>query len=116
MLPAFKEVFMISATENDGVVDVENYLYDNAVEREWEFDAETVTEQSTLQRVEEIIREKIYQRLHQEIPYRLEQKNIGWTELAGGALRIDQQLMVETPTQKVTNEQTKTFIVLDFDF
>lgn len=49
----------------------------------------------------EVIREKIYQQFHYEIPYLVSQENLGWTELTDGTLRIDQYIFVEKESQQV---------------
>lgn len=97
--PCISEVFYISVTDDDGVDDIEDYLYSTAIPREWEWDANTVTDSTPLQRVQEIIREKLYQRLYKELPYIVQQYNLGWTQ-RGNQLRIDQQLRVEREAQK----------------
>jgi len=98
-LADFQEVFYISVTEDEYVGELEDWLYENAVEREWSYDPEMVTDQTDLERVTEIIREKIYLRLNQEIPYAVQQRNVGWTELRDGSLRIDQHLLVQGRVQ-----------------
>jgi len=54
-----------------------------------------------MQRVQETIREKVFKRLNQEIPYLVKQENIGWTELPNGGIRIDQRLIVPKSSQRV---------------
>ena len=60
-----------------------------------------MTDQSDLRRAEELIRERVLDRLHQEIPYRLGQRTVGWTPLPNGGLRIDHELLTDTLHQKV---------------
>ena len=66
----------------------------------WMFSPEISTPMSQLQIVEEIIREKIFRHLNQELPFSVTQENIGWTELQDGKLRIDQALIVRKPNHK----------------
>ena len=47
--------------------------------RPWGYDSSYLTDQSLLKRVTEIVREKLYLYLHQELPYNIVQKNQGWT-------------------------------------
>jgi len=91
---------MISAMSGDGVEDLEKYLMEQAVPREWEYSSKVSSNQSSLDRVEEIIREKIYRRFYREIPYKVEMKNIGWTDTAKGFLRIDEALLVTHAAQQ----------------
>lgn len=60
-----------------------------------------MTDQSDLRRAEELIRERVLDRLHQEIPYRLSQQTVGWTDLPSGGLRIDHEFICDTLHQKV---------------
>jgi len=108
MVP-YERCFMISAKSGDGVDDLENWLLEQAVPREWEFGANVSSDQSALDRVEEVIREKIYRNLHREIPYHVTQQNMGWTEIKNGSLRIDQGLIVHTSShQKILTNYLTT--------
>ena len=53
---------------------------DNPANRigEWEFDAHDTSDLSDYQRVEEMVREKIFLRLNQELPYLVTQSNEKW--------------------------------------
>jgi GTPase Era involved in 16S rRNA processing len=65
---------MISVTEDDGVRDLEEYLYQNAKPTtEWDYSGNARTDLSDLDRAEEFIREKIFCRTNQEIPYLVSQ-------------------------------------------
>jgi GTP-binding protein Era len=48
----------------------------------------------------EITREKIYRRLHQELPYRSTVETDSWKELRDGAVRIEQTIFVERESQR----------------
>ena len=56
---------------------------------------------SKIETATEIIREKVYQLTHKEIPYSVQQENLAWTLLKDGSLRIDQFIFVERNSQKV---------------
>jgi len=96
----FKETFLISALNDHRVDELKEYLLSRAVRKEWLFDREVSTNLTPMQRVNEIIREKFFNRLNQEIPYLVKQRNIGWTMLPDGAIRIDQTLIVRKASQK----------------
>jgi len=66
----------------------------------WIFSPDTKTPMSKLQIVTEIIREKIFRQMNNEIPFLVSQENMGWTELSNGTLRIDQYLVVSKPNHK----------------
>jgi GTP-binding protein Era len=73
MLPYF---FYTSAVKEEGVDDVLNFLLEQATPTEaWEVEAGESSMQSPEERVEEVIREKIYRCLHREVPYAIRQNN-----------------------------------------
>jgi GTPase Era involved in 16S rRNA processing len=59
--------------------------------------------QPPLTRATEIIREALFTYLDRELPYVLEQRNLGWTELTNPTqgLRIDQQLLIPRERKSV---------------
>ena len=48
----------------------------------------------------EITREKLFHRLHQELPYHSTVETEVWKELRGGAVRIEQTIYVERESQR----------------
>jgi len=78
----------------------QEFLYASSVPREWDYPVSQRTDQSRVELVNEIIREKVFLRVHEEIPYRVEVRNTGWTVLRDGHVRIDVTLQVETKHQK----------------
>ncbi len=65
----FKEIFMISALNNDGVNDLINWVKDQMPESEFYFDDNIKSDLPLELRLSEITREKVYELLHQELPY-----------------------------------------------
>ena len=98
LLPA-----MVSARTGDGVDHLRGWLLLHATPGEWVAPAGVSHVQPPLTRATEIIRELIFSYFKQELPYLLEQRNIGWTELAHpeGALRIDQQIILPRQRKSV---------------
>lgn len=64
-------VFMISAKNNDGIDDLQNYLYNIAVNSVWFYQDAQITDSSLSFRLSEITREKIFVLLKQELPYNI---------------------------------------------
>lgn len=54
-----------------------------------------------MERVEEAIRESIYNRLNQELPHTVKQENIGWYQTRNNEIIINQNLYVRSPGHKV---------------
>ena len=98
--PFLSKQFLISSLTRKNFELVKEELLSLTVPRNWRFDPQVLTEQSLLRRVTEIIREKIYLHLHQEVPYNAVQKNRGWTESPDGTLYIDQTIFVNKNSLK----------------
>ena len=64
-----KNIFMISALQNDGVQKIINYLVDVSSPSEWCFEPETYTDMPITFRLAEITREKLFNNLEKELPY-----------------------------------------------
>lgn len=97
----FSQVLCGSALTGDGIADLTDALLAHAVEREWDFARETKTPLSPLDIVFEIVREKLFRHLNQELPYLVVQENVGWTEDPLRAIiRIDQKLYVRKDSQR----------------
>jgi len=100
-LAPFSRTFYSSVLREKGVDKLEEFLYAATQPREWEYAAAASTDQSPSALVVEIVREKIFHRVHQEIPYRVQISNTGWTQLPDGSLRIDLELGVDTRQQRL---------------
>ena len=67
----FDQTFMVSALTGSGVADVVQYCASRMPEGPWVYDADDVTTLPNLIFAAEITREKIYERLHRELPYHI---------------------------------------------
>ncbi|KAL1519268.1 hypothetical protein AB1Y20_022797 [Prymnesium parvum] len=86
--------FMISALLGSGTKHLREYLLLAAKPGEWTAPPDKKHLQSPLQLATEVIRSQVFNFFHDELPYAIMQRNIAWTELHNGVLRIDQQLIV----------------------
>ena len=91
---------MVSVLKNDGMEDLKNWLLLHAKPGEWAVPEGVRHVQSPLQMATEIIRANIFRCCKEELPYLIAQRNVGWTELSNGDLRIDQELIA--PSRKST--------------
>jgi len=97
----FQKLMWGSSLTGLGMLELTNELVKNAVEREWEYARDTRTDLSTLDLAFEIIREKLFRHLNQEMPYLVVQENVGWTEdPVRGILRIDQKFYIRKDSQR----------------
>lgn len=96
----FERTFMISALTGDGCEDVMNYLAGALPEGPWYYPEDQISDLPMRQLAAEITREKIYLRLHQELPYSAHVETEKWEERKGGSVRIEQVIYVEREGQK----------------
>jgi len=99
-LKAFDEVFMVSALTSDGVEDLKTYLVNAVPEGPWLFPEDQLSDASLRQTAAEITREKLFLRVHEELPYALTVETTQWKELRDGSIRIEQTIYVERESQR----------------
>jgi GTPase len=95
--------FMVSALENDGLVDIKNYLISIAENRPWTLGSrDGISGVSTEARVEEMVREKLLDLTHEEIPYIADVKcdSIYNLNRDGSRVQVNVSIWVDTPSQK----------------
>ncbi len=97
---AFTSVFMISALNGDGVPDLKTYLAETVPAGPWLYPADQLTDAPLRQAAAEITREKLFLRLHDELPYSLTVETNEWKELRDGSARIEQTIYVMRDSQK----------------
>jgi GTP-binding protein Era len=95
----FAATFMISALDGDGVADLKAHLARSVPVGPWHYPPDEVTDAPLRVLAAEITREKIYDRLHDELPYQIAVETTAWRE-QGKALRIEQTILVERDSQK----------------
>jgi GTPase len=96
----FAATFMVSALNGDGVGDVQAWLAQHVPEGPWHYPADQITDAPLRQLAAEITREKLYLRLHQELPYQSTVETDVWKELKDGSTRIEQTIYVERESQR----------------
>lgn len=96
----FTETFMISALNGDGVADLKAYLSDLAPEGPWMYPEDQISDITLRLLAAEITREKVYLRLHEELPYAITVETEAWDERPDGSVRIEQVIHVERESQK----------------
>jgi GTPase len=97
---AFAATFMVSALTGDGVADVKGWLAGHVPEGPWHYPADQITDAPLRQLAAEITREKLYLRLHEELPYQSTVETEVWKELKDGSTRIEQTIYVERESQR----------------
>ncbi len=96
----FAATFMISALSGDGVADLKAWLGAHVPEGPFLYPPDQISDAPLRQLAAEITREKLYQRLHQELPYQSTVETDSWTERKDGSVRIEQTIYVERESQR----------------
>ncbi|KAJ3693512.1 hypothetical protein LUZ60_008992 [Juncus effusus] len=99
-LPGYERYFMVSGLKGSGVKDLVNYLTDQAVKRPWEEEPLEMTEEVMKNISLEVVREKMLDQIHQEIPYVIDHKLMGWREFRDGSIRIEQHFITNKNSQR----------------
>ncbi|KAF5475331.1 hypothetical protein F2P56_007143 [Juglans regia] len=99
-LPGFERYFMISGLKGHGVKGLTQYLMEQAVKRPWDEDPFAMSEEVMKNISLEVVRERLLDHVHQEIPYNIEHRLMDWKELRDGSLRIEQHLITHKPSQR----------------
>lgn len=96
----FERTFMISATTGDGIEDVRSYLAGALPEGPWLYPEDEISDLPMRQLASEITREKLFLRLHEELPYQSTVETESWKDMPDGSVRIEQTVFVERDGQK----------------
>jgi GTP-binding protein Era len=97
---AFAATFMVSAQSGDGVADLRLYFAAHVPPGPWLYPEDQISDAPLRQLAAEITREKLYLRLHQELPYQSTVETTLWKELKDGSVRIEQTIFVERDSQR----------------
>ncbi len=96
----FEQTFMISATNGSGCDDLMDYLAKALPEGPWYYPEDQISDLPMRQLAAEITREKLFLRLHQELPYSAHVETEKWEERKDGSVRIEQVVYLERDSQK----------------
>ena len=94
------KVFMISATQGDGVPDLKQALTDVMPSGPWLYPEDEVSNATDRMVAAELTREQIVNQLHQELPYATAIETETWEDRPDGSTTIRQQILVERESQK----------------
>ena len=97
---AFAGTFMVSARSGDGVDDLRRTLAEMVPAGPFLYPEDQMSDAPMRHLAAEITREKIYQKLHQELPYQSTVETDTWTERKDKSVRIEQTIFVERESQR----------------
>ena len=96
----FEDVFLISALKGEGVGDVASWVAARMPEGPWLYPEDQAADIPSRLLAAEVTREKIYLRLHDELPYASAVETEKWEERKDGSVKIDQMIFVQRDGQK----------------
>jgi GTP-binding protein Era len=96
----FAATFMVSGLKGDGIGEIRHWLAAHVPAGPWHYPEDQISDAPMRALAAEITREKIYLRLHQELPYRSTVETDIWKELRDGSVRIEQTIFVERESQR----------------
>jgi GTP-binding protein Era len=96
----YSEVFMVSAATGSGVDDLKARLGELMPEGPWLYPADQTADLPVRLLAAEITREKVYLRVHEELPYSAAVETTKFEERKDGSARIEQTIYVERESQR----------------
>ena len=96
----FEDVFLISALKGEGVGDVASWVAARMPESPWLYPEDQAADIPSRLLAAEVTREKLYLRLHDELPYASTVETEKWEERKDGSVKIDQVIFVQRDGQK----------------
>jgi GTP-binding protein Era len=96
----FAHTFMISALKGDGLEALRRQLAEMMPEGPWLYPEDQISDAPLRMLAAEITREKIYERLHEELPYQSTVETDQWQPRPDGSIRIEQTVFVERDSQR----------------
>lgn len=97
----FLDIFMISALKNDGVEELKKYIAELMPEGEWLYNDDEATDLPFEKYVAEITREQIYDKVHQEVPYKCSVITNSYEQVSANHIVIHQDIHVNANSHKV---------------
>ena len=90
----YTDVFLISALNGDGVDDLAAHLAQAMPESPYLYPVDQAADLPVRVMAAEITREKLFLRLHAELPYNLAVETEGWEEFKDGSVKVSQVIYV----------------------
>ena len=97
---SFAHTFMIAALSGDGVADLRSAMAAAMPAGPFLYPPDQISDAPERYLAAEVTREKIFHKLHQELPYQSTVETMSWTERKDGSVRIEQTIFVERESQR----------------
>ncbi|WP_409433882.1 GTPase Era [Litorimonas sp. RW-G-Af-16] len=99
-LNLYAEIFLVSAKNGDGVKDLSQALAEEMPKGPFLYPEDQAADIPSRLMAAEITREKLFLRLHDELPYMSMVETEGWKQKKDGSIKIDQVIYVRRDSQK----------------
>jgi GTP-binding protein Era len=96
----FDKTFMVSSTTGSGVADLKRLVAASAPIGPWHYPEDEISDVPARMLAAEITREKLYNRLHDELPYDSTVETESYEERKDGSIRIEQTIYVVREGQR----------------
>jgi GTP-binding protein Era len=96
----FSDVLMISADKGQGVADLSQMLAERMPEGPWLYPEDQAADAPVRILAAEITREKLFLRVHEELPYAAAVVTTAFKDMPDGSARIEQSIFVERDGQR----------------
>lgn len=96
----FSDTFMISALSGSGVEDLKHHIAALMPRGEWHYPEDQIADVPLRSLAAEVTREKLFLRLHDELPYELTVETESWEQKKDGSIRIQQVIYVQRESQR----------------
>lgn len=98
---SFEQTFMVSALTGNGMDDFYNYLADHLPQGPWFYPEDQMSDMPLKFLAAEVVREKLFLYLRQELPYALTVEPELWEHRDDGSVRAEMTIYVERDNQKL---------------
>lgn len=98
--PAVEEIFMVSAADGDGLDRLRKALAAAAPAGPWLFPEDELSDLPMRLIAAEVVREKLFLQLHDELPYDLTVETDSWEDFKDGSVRLAMSVLVAREGQK----------------
>ena len=88
-LGAFDKVFHVSCETDFGIDELKNYLEAEALRRPWRYHPDILTNQTEVEKVEQVLKHILYNRFYKEIPYSIVGYVTSWVPMSNGQIKIN---------------------------
>ena len=96
----FSQTFMVSALTGQNIEDFYKYIADNLPESPWYYPEDQISDMPLKLLTAEVVREKLFLYLRQELPYAITVEPELWERREDGSVRAEMTIYVERDSQK----------------